>query len=169
MPDQRSSLPFEPKGTKQATGKQAVQMASSSPRQEAIPRYVADRMFRRVVVFTGLPTVAGMGVFVGSYLLITRGIADIAPGLTLATSGGFFLLGLVGLSFGVLSSSWDPNRAACWALKTSNPTCSGCGNRSALPKKANNPAESLKPPMVGGCSVEHHAVAAPRLEVLLKQ
>ena len=107
MPDQRSSLPFEPKGSKQASGRNDVRTASSSVRQEAIPRYVADRMARRVAVFTGLPTIAGMGVFVSSYLLITRGIADIAPGLTLATSGAFFLLGLVGLSFGVLSSSWD--------------------------------------------------------------
>ncbi len=65
-------------------------------------------MARRVAVFTGVPTVAGMGVFVGSYLLITKGIADIAPGLTLAGSGFFFLLGLVGLRFGGLSPSWGP-------------------------------------------------------------
>ena len=82
---------------------------------------MADRMARRVAVFTGLPTVAGMGVFVGSYLLITRGIADIAPGLTLATSGGFFLLGLVGLSFGVLSSSWDPDPGSVLGLENLRP------------------------------------------------
>ena len=121
MPDQRSSLPFEPKGSKQASGRNDVRSASSSMRQEAIPRYVADRMARRVAVFTGLPTVAGMGVFVGSYLLITRGIADIAPGLTLATSGAFFLLGLVGLSFGVLSSSWDPQPGTILGLENLKP------------------------------------------------
>ena len=121
MPDQRSSLPFEPKGSKQASGRNDVRSASSSVRQEAIPRYVADRMARRVAVFTGLPTVAGMGVFVGSYLLITRGIADIAPGLTLATSGAFFLLGLVGLSFGVLSSSWDPQPGTILGLENLKP------------------------------------------------
>ena len=82
---------------------------------------MADRMARRVAVFTGLPTIAGMGVFVGSYLLITRGIADIAPGLTLATSGGFFLLGLVGLSFGVLSSSWDPDPGSVLGLENLRP------------------------------------------------
>ena len=64
---------------------------------------------------------AGMGVFVGSYLLITRGIADIAPGLTLATSGGFFLLGLVGLSFGVLSSSWDPQPGSILGFENLKP------------------------------------------------
>ena len=121
MPDKRSSLPFEPKGSKQGSGNKDPKSASTAVKQEAIPRYVADRMARRVAVFTGLPTVAGMGVFVGSYLLITRGIADIAPGLTLATSGGFFLLGLVGLSFGVLSSSWDPDPGSVLGLENLRP------------------------------------------------
>ena len=121
MPDKRSSLPFEPKGSKQGSGNKDTKSASTAVKQEAIPRYVADRMARRVAVFTGLPTVAGMGVFVGSYLLITQGIADIAPGLTLATSGGFFLLGLVGLSFGVLSSSWDPDPGSVLGLENLRP------------------------------------------------
>jgi hypothetical protein len=34
---------------------------------------------------------------------------DIPPGVTLVTSGGFFLLGLLGLSYGVLSASWEPS------------------------------------------------------------
>ena len=121
MPDKRSSLPFEPKGSKQGSGNKDTKSASIAVKQEAIPRYVADRMARRVAVFTGLPTVAGMGVFVGSYLLITQGIADIAPGLTLATSGGFFLLGLVGLSFGVLSSSWDPDPGSVLGFENLKP------------------------------------------------
>ena len=121
MPDKRSSLPFEPKGSKQGSGNKDTKSASTAVKQEAIPRYVADRMARRVAVFTGLPTVAGMGVFVGSYLLITQGIADIAPGLTLATSGGFFLLGLVGLSFGVLSSSWDPDPGSVLGFENLRP------------------------------------------------
>ena len=119
MPEERQSLPFEPKGAR----KVGSSGGSTDPaiRQEAIPRYVADRMARRVAVFTGLPTVAGMGVFIGSYLLITKGIADIAPGLTLAGSGFFFLLGLVGLSFGVLSSSWDPQPGSLLGLENLKP------------------------------------------------
>ena len=76
-------------------------------KQEAIPRYVADRMARRVAVFTGLPSLAGMGVFVASYFVVTRDIAEIPPGATLVGSGFFFVLGLVGLSVGVLTASWD--------------------------------------------------------------
>ena len=48
-----------------------------------------------------------MGVFVASYFVVTRDIAEIPPGATLVGSGFFFVLGLVGLSVGVLTASWD--------------------------------------------------------------
>jgi len=72
-----------------------------------IPDAVANRMARRIAIATGIPTVMGMGVFIASYLVVSRGIYDIPPGATLVASGGCFLLGLVGLSYGVLSSSWE--------------------------------------------------------------
>ncbi|MCP9929514.1 PAM68 family protein [Cyanobium sp. AMD-g] len=78
-----------------------------APRQQVIPEAVANRMVRRIAIATGTPTVLGMGVFVVSYLLVSRGVADIPPGLTLVGSGAFFLLGLLGLSYGVLSASWE--------------------------------------------------------------
>ncbi len=87
--------------------------ASSSPkspgpkRQQVIPEAVANRMARRIALATGVPTLMGMGVFIGSYLLVTQKIADIPTGVTLAASGGCFLLGVVGLSYGVLSASWE--------------------------------------------------------------
>jgi hypothetical protein len=48
-----------------------------------------------------------MLVFVASYFLVSRRLLDIPPVVTLGLSGGFFLLGLVGLSYGVLSASWE--------------------------------------------------------------
>jgi hypothetical protein len=75
---------------------------------QVIPPVVANRMARRIGVATGVPSVLGMGVFVASYLLVSRGILDIPPVVTLASSGGLFLLGVLGLSYGVLSSSWEP-------------------------------------------------------------
>lgn len=77
------------------------------PSQKVIPDAVANRMARRIAIATGIPTLMGMGVFIGSYLIVSRGIADIPPGATLVASGACFLLGLVGLSYGVLSSSWE--------------------------------------------------------------
>ena len=78
-------------------------------------------MARRVAVFTGLPSLAGMGVFVLSYVLVTRGIADIPPGVTLTGSGALFLLGLAGLSFGVLTTSWEPQPGSLLGLENLRP------------------------------------------------
>ena len=64
-------------------------------------------MASRVVFTTGLPTVSGMGVFIGSYVLVSKGIYEIPPFLTLLTSAACFLIGLVGLSYGILSASWE--------------------------------------------------------------
>lgn len=74
---------------------------------QVIPDAVASRMARRIALATGLPTLMGMGVFIASYLLVSRHILDIPPSATLLASGAFFLLGLVGLSYGVLSASWE--------------------------------------------------------------
>ena len=64
-------------------------------------------MARRVALATGIPTVLGMASFIVSYVVVSRGLLDIPPVATLITSGAFFLLGLVGLSYGVLSASWE--------------------------------------------------------------
>ena len=72
-----------------------------------IPKYVADRMARRIFFTAGIPTIMGMSVFVISYIIITKNIAEIPPSSTIAISALFFLLGLGGLSFGILSASWD--------------------------------------------------------------
>jgi drug/metabolite transporter (DMT)-like permease len=79
----------------------------SGSSQKVIPEAVANRMARRIAIGTGIPTLMGMGVFVGSYLLVSRQIFDVPPSATLAASGGCFFLGLLGLSFGVLSASWE--------------------------------------------------------------
>ena len=79
----------------------------SPSRQQVIPEAVSNRMARRIAIATGVPTLMGMGVFIGSYLLVTRHIAEVPTGVTLAASGWCFLFGVLGLSYGVLSASWE--------------------------------------------------------------
>ena len=92
-----------------AFGSKAVkaQTGPKTPRQSQIPEAVSRRMARRIGLATGLPTLLGMVVFVASYFLVSRRLIDIPPVVTLGLSGGFFLLGLIGLSYGVLSASWE--------------------------------------------------------------
>ena len=82
-------------------------LITSKQSTSGIPKYVADRMARRIFFTAGIPTILGMSVFVVSYIIVTRNIAEIPPSSTIAISALFFLLGLAGLSFGILSASWD--------------------------------------------------------------
>ena len=82
-----------------------------------IPKYVADRMARRIFFTAGIPTILGMSVFVISYIVVTRNIAEIPPSSTIALSASFFLLGLAGLSFGILSASWDKEPGSFFGIE----------------------------------------------------
>ena len=82
-----------------------------------IPKYVADRMARRIFFTAGIPTILGMSVFVVSYIIVTRNIAEIPPSSTIAISALFFLLGLAGLSFGILSASWDKEPGSFFCIE----------------------------------------------------
>ena len=46
---------------------------------------------------------------------------NISPSLTLATSAIFFLLGLLGLSYGILSASWEEEPGGILGFKNINP------------------------------------------------
>ena len=95
--------------------------SKSINKKSGIPRYVANRMARRIAFTTGIPTLSGMGVFIGSYFLISKGIADISPTITLVSSALCFLVGLLGLSYGILSASWDFNPGSWLGLENIKP------------------------------------------------
>jgi len=87
------------------------------PSSNGIPKYVADRMARRIFFTAGIPTIMGMSVFVISYIIVTKNIAEIPPSSTIAISALFFLLGLAGLSFGILSASWDKEPGSFFGIE----------------------------------------------------
>ena len=103
--------------------------------QSGIPKYVADRMAKRIVFTTGIPTLSGMAVFIGSYFLISKGIAEIAPTVTLVSSAMCFLVGLLGLSYGILSASWDPNPGSFLGFENIKPNINRMKNAFKNTKK----------------------------------
>jgi len=92
-------------------------VSTSKRSSSGIPKYVADRMARRIFFTAGIPTILGMSVFVVSYIIVTKNIAEIPPSSTIAISALFFLLGLAGLSFGILSASWDKEPGSFFGIE----------------------------------------------------
>ena len=92
-------------------------ISPETKKSTGIPKYVADRMARRIFFTAGIPTIMGMSVFVISYIIVTRNIAEIPPSSTIAISALFFLLGLGGLSFGILSASWDKEPGSFFGIE----------------------------------------------------
>ena len=91
--------------------------SESIQKSQGIPKYVADRMARRIFFTAGIPTILGMSVFVASYFVVTKNIAEIPPSATIGISAIFFLIGLGGLSFGLLSASWDEKPGSFMGLE----------------------------------------------------
>ena len=98
--------------------------SKNQPRKSFIPKTVANRMARRIVFTTGIPTLLGMGVFILSYFLIIKGITDVPPSITLTTSAVCFLVGLLGLSYGILSASWEDSAGSILGLENIRPNFS---------------------------------------------
>jgi Photosynthesis affected mutant 68 len=120
----RKPMPFEPvsrKATdskfevKKPKSKPAVKMAGSSrPRtsraareESGIPEVVSRRMMKRMALFSGIPSFLGMSTFIISYWVVTQDIFALPTYAVLLVSLGWFGLGVVGLTYGVLSASWE--------------------------------------------------------------
>ena len=118
-----SRLPFEPRTKRKKPAKTqpapvASQKATSKEKSEpvsrestAIPDVVSKRMVRRMALLCGIPSVLGIATFVVSYVLITQVGLKFPHVAVVLVSMGFFGLGVLGLSYGVLSASWDEDAA----------------------------------------------------------
>jgi Photosynthesis affected mutant 68 len=111
------TLPYEPKGksktpvVKKTPSKPASSSKSSRPPRsktsQGIPEVVSQRMAKRMITFCGLPTLLGLSTFPISYFgFFQNGIELPNVAVLLASLGGLGL-GVLGLSYGVLSASWD--------------------------------------------------------------
>jgi len=127
---QRNRLPFEPskKSRKPAKDKNKPPQESAkkpykpqkienkapaaaekplfTKEEMAVPKVVSNRMARRMALFCGIPTALGIVTFIASYVIVSHGF-KLPNVVVVLVSMGFFGLGVLGLSYGVLSASWD--------------------------------------------------------------
>jgi len=83
-------------------------------RSNYIPPEVSRRMVRRVAFFAGIPTVLGISSFVVNYFLIVNHVVTISNLFTFVETLSLFGLGFVGISYGVLSASWEDEAGSLW-------------------------------------------------------
>lgn len=115
-PDPKPAGSSPPKAVQKSTADMSQQstIGTSSARTTGIPEAVSRRMVKRMAVFCGLPTLLGMSTFVVSYLILINGIYEVPTYAVLLVSLGFFGLGVLGLSYGALSASWDEDADGSW-------------------------------------------------------
>lgn len=134
---ERSPLPFEPNkkrqkppkaqskppDAKQESGEKDQKKPPLTKEEMAIPQVVSQRMIRRVAGFSGLPTGLGISTLIVSYLLLTSTGIKLPPMAVLLVNMGCFGLGVLGITYGVLSASWDEERVGSllgWSEFTTN-------------------------------------------------
>jgi len=76
----------------------------------AIPERVAQRMGKRMVPFVGIPLFGSFASFIGFWYLATYKDMEFQPAVVATTSFVFLAVGLLGITYSVLSSSWDEDR-----------------------------------------------------------
>jgi hypothetical protein len=125
----KERLPFEPRQKKKKTVKKTgdnsgSQTSSPSPTKKltsaydsknaslsAIPQAVSSRMIKRMAYFSGIPTGMGILSFFAFYLIVKQEWLKIPNTAVVLVSMGLFGLGVLGLTYGILSTSWDEGRA----------------------------------------------------------
>ncbi len=124
-PSPRDRLPFEPqqkkkKSLKQPPLKSQATISAAEPENaenaslKSIPEAVSKRMARRMAIFSGIPTALGMSSFFIFYWLVSQGQVKIPSAVVGAVSIGLFGLGVLGLSYGIFSASWQEERIGGW-------------------------------------------------------
>ncbi|BAY22615.1 hypothetical protein NIES2100_23780 [Calothrix sp. NIES-2100] len=125
---EHSPLPFEPNKKRQKpakaksqppaqskeSGRQTTKQPPFNKEEMAIPKVVSQRMIRRVAAFCGIPTALGISTLIVSYLLTIYTDIRLAPIAVLLVNMALFGLGVLGITYGVLSASWDEDRVGNW-------------------------------------------------------
>jgi hypothetical protein len=87
--------------------KDEEELIATDPSVGAVPEIVANRMIGRIAWFFGVPVFGGLTVFVVAFFL-SRKFDLIIPPTIIAYATQFpFVIGLMGITYGILSSSWD--------------------------------------------------------------
>lgn len=114
-------LPFEPqpiKPKKKPVPKDTTSSPKATPKATrdsmGIPNAVNRRLVRRAALFSGIPTSLGILTFALSYVVVSQHLLELPNTAVVLVSMLFFGIGVLGLSYGAISASWDEERVGSW-------------------------------------------------------
>lgn len=88
----------------------ALEEEDEQPEDDVVPEVVTNRMLKRITFTVGIPFAVGIAFFGLYYYLKAVKKVDIPEWLPLFTSLLTFGSSGAGITYGVLSASWDPKR-----------------------------------------------------------
>lgn len=109
----REKLPFEPRQKKKKSAPPKAKPPENSAFDtrnaslSAIPEAVSKRMIGRMMAFSGIPTSLGVSSFFMFYWIVSHQWFKVPTAAVVLVTMGLFGLGVLGLSYGILSASWD--------------------------------------------------------------
>ncbi len=90
-------------------------LSTNSGRSESgIPPDVNKRIVRRMALFCGIPTSLGFLTLIVSYILVSKHLAELPNSAVVLVSMLFLGLGVLGLSYGAISASWEEGKPGSW-------------------------------------------------------
>lgn len=127
----REKIPFEPRQKKKKSPPQKTEPTPiKSPYREnsafdtnkanlsAIPDVVSKRMIGRMMACAGIPTFLGISSFFMFYWIVSNELFKVPTTAVVLVTMGLFGLGVIGLSYGILSASWDEDTAGSfWGFR----------------------------------------------------
>lgn len=124
----REKIPFEPRQKKKKTSKKQspinqpeIQKYSrnsaynpDNAQLSAIPEVVSQRMIKRMAAFSGIPTALGITLFLAFYWVVSHQWFKVPTPAVVLSTMALFGLGVLGLSYSILSTCWDEERTGNW-------------------------------------------------------
>jgi hypothetical protein len=77
---------------------------------EALPQVVSDRILGRIVAYSGLPLLLGFASGPLAYYYKVSGKGELPKELLYTSGTLIFALAAAGISYGILSASWNPRK-----------------------------------------------------------
>eukprot|EP00595_Chromulina_sp_UTEXLB2642_P002117 CAMPEP_0196765982 /NCGR_PEP_ID=MMETSP1095-20130614/16437_1 /TAXON_ID=96789 ORGANISM="Chromulina nebulosa, Strain UTEXLB2642" /NCGR_SAMPLE_ID=MMETSP1095 /ASSEMBLY_ACC=CAM_ASM_000446 /LENGTH=153 /DNA_ID=CAMNT_0042125591 /DNA_START=358 /DNA_END=819 /DNA_ORIENTATION=- len=95
-------------------------LIATDPSVGAVPELVANRMITRIAGFFGVPVFGGLLIFVISFFISKKYDFVVPPTIVAYATQVPFVIGLMGISYAILSSSWDEEPGSFWGFKEFN-------------------------------------------------